>query len=54
VIGAAIPKYHPGLLSGLATGAQKAVYGLDTDNNLVIINPRTAMTKVLGKHRITN
>jgi outer membrane protein assembly factor BamB len=36
------------LLSGLAIGPQKAIYGLDADNNLVTINPRTAMTKVVG------
>src|SRR5260370_14628464 len=34
--------FTPKVLSGLAIGPKKALYGLDADNNLVSINPQTA------------
>jgi hypothetical protein len=36
------------LLSGLASGPKDAIYGLDADNNLIIVHPETQKLTVVG------
>jgi hypothetical protein len=40
--------FTPEVLSGLAIGPKKTLYGLDAGNNLVSINPQTAAATVVG------
>lgn len=40
--------FTPKVLSGVAVGPKKALFGLDADNNLVSINPQSAAVTVVG------